>query len=337
MIFSPLLLATVVMLPADNLSGSQDCAADVARQMSNAAVAKGWRVITSDQVEPILEQQRVRYLDSLAPQMRKAIVAQTRSNAVLSTTVYTCTSTRNSIVAVSARLSSDDGTLLWCDVAGLSADDTERLLGFGRMGNSSGVVAQTVKALMKHFPQPGAMSIVGGPSKPAFKSGPVSYRARGERGSKLRICVLPFENQSMSPEAPRVVSEVLALRFAAAKNIEVVEPSAMRAAALEAHIGSFRGIDSDQLARLAPLVGTSLFLSGTIYTWVDPASRNGGAPELSLEVSLVDVRTHKVLWAAEHARKGTDYIGFLMLGNVSNAVALADRVATELVQSEEKR
>jgi hypothetical protein len=55
---------------------------------------------------------------------------------------------------------------------------------------------------------------------------------------------------------------------------------------------------------------------------------------LQLEFSLVDVRVGRVLWAAQHSRKGRDYVGFLMLGTVTNSVALSDRVIAEMIEAE---
>ena len=86
--------------------------------------------------------------------------------------------------------------------------------------------------------------------------------------------------------------------------------------------------------RLSEIVGTTLFLRGTIYGYSDPSLTSGAAPpELQLEFTLVDVKAGRVLWASQHEHKGVDYTGLLMKGAVSNSVSLADRVVTEMIDT----
>ena len=332
---SPPLFAAdrVVVLPFDNFSGSDDEPRELAALFAKAAARRGWQVVATDEVEPLLEKERVRYLDSLDAKARAVIIAATGASAIVSGTLYTYTEGRNPTVAVTARMVRADGTFAWGDVAGLSADDTEKALGFGRSDKADDVAAKVIAQLTRRFPTPSEdASLVRGPRKPFLHTGPVSFRASElDPATPHRICVLPFDNTS-SNDAVRIVADVLSLRLAAASGFEVVEPAALREAALKANIASFRWISSDDLARLAPAVGTPLFLRGTIYDFDDPAeSRSATTPQLQLEMTLVDVQSGRVLWSAQHARKGTDYTGFLMLGAVSNAVTLTDRVVSEMI------
>jgi TolB-like protein len=327
--------STVVLLPLDNFSGVQKAPQEVSALLIKGIEKKGWSVVAGESVEAILEKERIRYVDALEKPLIDKVVAATGASAIVSGTVYTFGEGRNPMAAVSARMAGPDGALLWSDIASRSADDTEGVLGFGRRGAISGVAGETIDALMRDFPAPGQRSApVRGPSKPLFRAGVVFYLARDLERSKLRVCVLPFDNLSGSPDASRVVADVLALRLAATDEFDVVDPATLRAAALASRIGSFRGIGSDDLVHLADAVGTPLFLRGSIYKYADPAARPGSEPEVQIELSLVDVRAGRVLWAAQHARKGRDYIGFLMLGNVTSAVALADRVIAEIIDSE---
>lgn len=323
----------VVVLPFDNLSGSNDAAHDVGALFAKAAERRGWRVVASSEIEPLLEKDRVRYLDSLEEKTRGEIVSATGATAIVSGSVYTYASGRNPIVAVTARMMRVDGSVAWGDVAGLSADDTEKALGFGRGADVAAVAARTIDALTRHFPAPGEEgALVGGRRKPIFRTGPISFRAAElDPSVPHRVCVLPFDSTNVS-DAPRAVADVLTIRLASASGFEVVEPAALREAALKANIASFRWIDSDDLARLAPLVGTPLFLHGTIYQYDDPAeSRSTTTPQLQIEMTLVDVQNRRVLWTAEHSRKGTDYTGLFMLGAISNALTLTDRVLSEII------
>ena len=326
----------VVVLPFDNISGAQDAPQAIAPLLAQTIERHGWRVLAGNDVEAILEKERVRYLDSLDKAVLQRIVEATGASAVVSGTIYTYTETRNPIVALSARLVRADGKLMWGDIAGISSDETEHILGFGRKITAAAVAADAVEVLMSRFPGAGKEpSLVRGPGKPLFDKGPASFRSPALDGSRpQRVCVLPFDNVSGSGDATRVIADVLTLRLAAAKGFEVVDAAALRSAALSMRIGSFRGISSEELAKLAPAVGTPLFIRGTIFQYSDPAARSGTEPELQVELSLVDVGAGRVLWAAQHARKGRSYLGFLMLGSVTNSVTLSDRVIAEMIEAE---
>src|SRR5437016_347042 len=64
----------VVVLPFDNVSGAQNAPREVSALLAKAIEAKGWTVSAGDAVEPLLEKERVRYLDSFDESVRKKIV-----------------------------------------------------------------------------------------------------------------------------------------------------------------------------------------------------------------------------------------------------------------------
>lgn len=327
--------ATLVVLPFDNFTGADNAAETVHALALKSVALKGWTIAPDEQIETVLEKNRVRYLDSLDDSVRTAILEPAGASALLSGTIYTYSEGRNPIVAVSARLVRADGTLAWADVAAASADDTEGVLGFGRASTTERVAFEVVNALMHDFPRAGAESSPGrGKAKPFMHRGPSSFHTTElDAASPHIVCVLPFENPSSVPEGARVVADILSIRLAAANGFEVVEPAKLRAAALKAHIGSFRGIASEDLERLASSVGTSLFIRGTIFQYADATGRAAADPALQLDLSLIDAQSRRILWAAQHDRKGSDYIGFLMRGAASNAVSLTDRVITEIVDA----
>ena len=324
--------ASLVLMPLDVVNGESAAASDLRPLIAGAVESKGWQIAATD-ISALLEERRVRYLDSIDGVVRDAILEQTGASAVLMVTVYTYSQGRSSTVALSAHLIDGDGDVIWANVTGLSSSDTERALGLGRKDSVSAVAGEAITSLMRDFPSGrlsarewGAGALAGahrrGRRCPTFVSPAFD--------ASQPICVLPFDNTSTSPNAPRLLADVLALRLAAA-GFNVVDPAALRAAALDAGV-SLRGAGAEELAALAKILRTPLFLRGTVYAYVDPASRSGApSPVIDVEATLVDANAGKVLWAAQNNRKGTDYIGFLMLGAVSNSVSLTDRVATEMI------
>lgn len=327
--------ATIVLMPFENLAGSEPAARAAWELFAAEIEKKGWRVADRQQLESILEEERARYYDSLDAQVRASVVEGTAGSAIVTGAVYTYNEGRNPVVAVSARMVRADGTLAWGDVAGLAAEDTERMLGFGRDESAAKLLERLVRKMMARFPRPDAETApIRGRAKPLFLPGAISYRAPDVDPTRPhKVCVLPFENLSDSLPAARVVADVLAVRLAAASGFEVVEPADLRRAALEAGVATFRNVQSSALARLAPLVGTTLFLKGTIYDYADRAENGGIDSQMQMEITLIDVEQERVIWSAQHVRSGDDYMGLLLLGAVSNAVSLTDRVVAEMIEA----
>lgn len=327
--------ATIVLMPFENLAGSEQAGRAAWELFAAAIEKKGWRVAERQQLETILEEERARDFDSLDAQVRASVIEGTAGSAIVTGAVYTYTEGREPVVAVSARMVRADGTLAWGDVAGLAAQDTERVLGFGRDENAGVLLEKLVRKMMERFPTPSSETApVRGREKPLLLPGAISYRAPDVDPMRPhKVCVLPFQNLSDALPATRVVSDVLAVRLAAASGFEVVEPADLRRAALEAGVATFRDVSNAALARLAPLVGTTLFLKGTIYDYAERAGNGGSDSQIQMEITLVDVEQERVVWAAQHVRSGNDYMGLFMLGAVSNAVSLTDRVVAEMIEA----
>jgi len=321
---------TLIFMPLDNISGEQSAYGTLAPLIVKTLESRGWKVVTGPDVERLLEQKRVRYFDSLNDDVRHEVITSANAAVILTVTIYTYSQDRNASIGLSARLVDAAGDTQWANVYALNASDTERALGLGKKETVAEIAPQTIDALLKGFPC-ATCEIRRRDSLP--RAG-VFKRALTFNGTALdrsrHVCILPFDNESSAPDAVRVVADVLALKLSAA-GFRVVDPATLRAAALKARL-SLHNVSSEELKLLAKGVGTSLFLRGTIYGFEDPTVRSASAtPALDLETTLVDVETGKVLWAAQDDRKGTDYIGFLMLGAISNSVTLTDRVATEMV------
>jgi hypothetical protein len=323
----------VVLLPLDNISGAPDAPAAVRAALTARVRSAGWTVIEGDVVEPVLERNRVRYMDSISEGVRGELAKATGAAAVMMVAIPTFRGGDQAVVTLSGRLVAADGTLLWSNIGGARDEQTERILGGTKRKGPLDLAADAVRDLTRDLPHPGRTA-ESSYANTIRRNGPVTFVDR-ELASRARprVCVLPFDSSSERPEAALIVANALALRLA--RNFEVVEPADLRAAAVKARIGSFRALGTDELKKLAPLVGTPLFLRGTISKYADAG--RGAVPELELELFLIDVDAGSVLWAATHARSGADYVGLLMLGGVSDGATLADRAACELAIAERKQ
>jgi hypothetical protein len=209
-------------------------------------------------------------------------------------------------------------------------------LGFGRSRSEGDLLRRVGARLLEKLPSPGDARRSGNRrSRPLHLSKPVTFRSAGlPPGDARRVCVLPFANFSEARRAPRILGDLLMRRLALSGEWQPVEPAELRAAMRAEKIPTVRLLDTERLQSVSTHLGTSLFVRGTIWSWRERSP--GAPPEVALELSLVDVAAGRVLWASNLARKGDEYQGLLLLGEIRDVVTLADQVAAELVEGEQK-
>lgn len=330
---------TLVLLPFENLSGTSGAHGQLESLVAFAIQAKGYHVERGEGVEEILESERVRYLDSLAAAPRNQLLQQFGARGLVQGAIYTYADGDNPMLALSARVLREDGGIAWWGMIGLAASDTEGMFGLGRAASMDALVRSAVARLVADLPAPGAQarseSLRG---KPLGLSAPRTYRSAAlGKGSVHRICLLPFDNPTPARDAPRALEQLLWRRLAQSGSFEVVEPSELRAAVVAERIPSLRSTDATQLQRLGSRLGTKLFLHGALTRYSDASPRGGRVePEVALDLALVDVDAGRVLWTSEHARKGKDYESLFQRGAISNAMALGDRMLSEMIDAVEK-
>lgn len=328
---------TALLLPLENLSANEQADELLTVLLTKAMESRGWQVIPPERAEGVLEESRVRYLDSFDEPVREKLLASAAASTLVSGTVYIWRDGENAAVALSMRIIAKDGHVVWGDVIALTASDTEGLLGVGRARAIQQVAADAVVRLCRSMPRPGeTRGLVHGTTKRFWRHGPLTFRSIAlAEGQRRRIAILPFDTASQDRIAPRVVADILAIRLGATGVFDVVEPGALRAAARAAGLRTFSFIGSSELARLAKPLDTALFLRGSIYRWNDVTARSSNVPpEAEIEMSLVDVATSRILWNTIHSRNGADYEGLLLRGAVSNAVTLTDRMLSEMIDTE---
>jgi len=102
--------SSVVLLPLENFSGVHEAEHELTSLLVRAIAAKGWSVVSGEDIEKQLEEERVRYLDSLDGGIRERIVQRTGAGAIVSSAVFTYSEGRNATVAIEARMVNAGGT-----------------------------------------------------------------------------------------------------------------------------------------------------------------------------------------------------------------------------------
>ncbi len=327
--------ARVAIVPFESVLGVRAARSAVTGQIALALAGKGLDVASGVPVEDFLRRERVRYFDSLPRATAHRLAEAMRADAVVVGSILAFEpreGARDPLLALTAQLVSPSGEVLWGKVAALSGAEMENGLGLGRITRLEGLLPVAVDRLLEDFPvQPRLVRV----SRSAGPFGlPRVYRARNLGDAPLKIFMLPLEPLAGGAGAARTVEAELRVRLAERKDLELVPPGDVRAAALAAGLPAPAQMSTRALMRLAEAVGARYYLSGAILTWGSGATLKGlPGPEVEVYLQLTDVQAGRAVWSGTHFRNGTEYEGWLKLGAIANLPALADRVGCELLQA----
>ncbi len=327
--------AAVALLPFESLSSNAAAAADLAPLVASGLRSRGWTVVEGAVVEAALDAAQVRYLDSIASDVRAKVAATAGAQVLALGAVYAYDAGADPRVALAMRLVSADGTVLFSDLVALRAEDREGLFTFGETVTREDLAQEAVRRLCRRLPSPGASPAAIRKRTRPFHVAPVqTYRSAAlATRTRHRIAVLPFANAGPH-EAALIVAEIFARRLPGSTLFDLVEPADFRNAFVAEKIRDMS--DPAELRRLGQRLGTTLFLTGTIYEFTEPVQAGSDTPRLEMEATLTDVATGEIVWTSYASRRGTDYRGLLELGAITSIVGLADQSAAEMIHAVEK-
>lgn len=325
----------VAVLPFENLTIDAGAPAKVAQGVAAALAKKGWKVVDGAPVEQALDAARVRYLDSIDSAARPKLTESLGVSTLALGSVYAWDSGADPRIGFAVTLVRSDGSVLFSDLVSMRGEDAEALFQSGRPFTLDEVAAEAIERIAKRLPRAGAA-----PEPPATRSLPLhlspprTFRSAslGE-GARHRVVVLPFANAGPH-EAARIVAELFARRLAASRLFDVVPPAELRAAFVAEKIHD--PSDPAERVRLGKRLGTTLFLTGTIYEFREARHASADTPRLEMEASLTDASTGEILWTSYASRLGTAYRGLLQLGEIHAIVGLADQSVSEMIRAAEK-
>lgn len=319
----------IVLVPFEAVARTRSARAVVMPEVERALAARDYVAVPGEAVEAFLHRERIRYLDSIPTSKLGELLEELNAGAAVLGAILTWDAGgADPRVALAARLVDRDGSVLWSGVAGLSAAETEGLLGLGKVEGAEALANRVTARLFESLPRghPGDHR----PGRPP-RSVPRVFRSPAALGRPLRICVLPLENRGEAREAPRVVEALLLHHLRDGPGITVVSPADLRASVVSAGLRAPSQLSLEQLRALSAAVGTSLFLRGAILGYGARSAGGEGTPEVELHLTLLDAESGRTLWSGLHRRSGLDYEGLLQRGAVREPASLASQVVAELV------
>ncbi len=342
-------IATVVLLPLDNLSTGSSADAEVSVLVADALARKGYAVAQGDLVERFLERERVRYLDALPTSVAQRMLAELGADGVLTGTVYawgerTLTApvaTGGTVrasdpeFAMAARMQARSGQVVWSEYVGLTGEGTAGAFQLGRKVAIRDVARAAVQDLLDSLPAPGKALRAARPrGTPGYLRPVASGRARTLNPAGIRrLCILPLEVRVDDRRAGPTVSGLLATRLREIPGLEVVTQGDFRQALVAEGIRSVRFLSPKELQALAKRLDTDLFVNGAVYEFRETTGSGGLLlGRVDVYLSMFSAREGRLVWSAFASRRGESYLTILQRPGIGDRTSLADQVVAELIE-----
>lgn len=332
---------TVALLPFENVSGSLKGPPIIMPLIGQTLRDKGYNIVTPDKLEPFLFRNRIRNTGMLSRRHLSALRQEFAVDlAMVGSIDLFHESEENPQWGLSSRvLSAESGKVLWAGSAGLTGDDFTGILGLGTIRSGERLAEEVVKLLVKSLPPTGkgfpAAAPAGSPFIRLTGSAEAGYRSPAlESEPPRRIAVLPFENASERKGASRILTDVFTTALFQHGGFEVIEPGEVAEALVALNAVAFGAIDFESLAGLRERIGVDAVILGTVYSYNEGFRRiQTTAPEVDLDVRMLDAESGRILWVAARGKSGDDYQTVLDFGKIRSMVPLALKVISEMLES----
>jgi TolB-like protein len=138
----------------------------------------------------------------------------------------------------------------------------------------------------------------------ACATAPTRYvHPNADLGALKKVAVLPFENVSGVAGAADKVHKIFLVELLSLEAFDVVEPGMVSKAVRGESANTPDQLTPDDLKRLGGLLGADALFIGQVVDYTD-ARGPGGAPEVTLQLRLVETASGATVWSASQTRGG---------------------------------
>jgi len=323
----------LVVFPSIDLAWGKADRQAVDERLRRGLAARGVELVPWSTVDDFLIRHRQRYTGGVTDTLRGRLAEELGAGAVFLASIDSFESDPPPRVALNARIVSvADGSIRWTREVALAGEQHPGALGRGVVESVDRLLDRAVSELLVDLP-------VFSPPGEASQDQPVAWaheRGRHEHRPKrvfrapeldeprerpARICVLPFENQSLNPDAGDVVAGLFVTDLAGRDGFDVIPPGDVREAMLEGRVIQVEGLSLAQADFLREMLDADLAVTGRVLEYADFGA--GTEPRVTFSVWVLDLRRRVVVWSGHSANRGRDGVVFFNIGRVLSARALA--------------
>ena len=164
---------------------------------------------------------------------------------------------------------------------------------------------------------------------------PYAYvRKNHDQPAVKKVAIFSFHNNTMIAEASKIVTGAFVASLVKMKKFKVEFPGNIKSFLVSERIIVRTGVDLNTIGLMGRRLGVDAVIMGRIEEFVGMEKRKRGViPVVSISARMVDVRTGKILWMAQHRRTGDDYIKVLDFGKVRSVGELTKKVVLEMIET----
>lgn len=161
---------------------------------------------------------------------------------------------------------------------------------------------------------------------------PIAYLAPEVGGMAIgRVVILPFRNHSKFMGAGQIAADLAAWCLVESSRIRIVDAGDATHRLLERGWRTGMPVGRAEILSLGRDPGVDAVLMGAVERW-EEGMTGATPPVVSISARLLDTRTGRILWAAEHERLGDETLVVYGVGNVRLVEALAARSSFEALK-----
>lgn len=149
-----------------------------------------------------------------------------------------------------------------------------------------------------------------------------------------KFAVFPFFNHTLVEEAGDVVTGAIIAELVRTGRFQMEFPGNVKSFLVEERIIVRTGVDLETIRAMGKILGVDAIVLGQIDEYV--RSEGGSSdivPVVSMGARIIDARSGKILFMAQHRRTGDDFVKVLDFGRIRSVGELTDRMAGEIVDA----
>jgi hypothetical protein len=154
---------------------------------------------------------------------------------------------------------------------------------------------------------------------------------QADLGAIRRVAVLPFETMTAERAPADKVQKVFLLELLATNAFDVIEPGAVVKALKDERVENVGNLAPQDIGKLAKAMGAEGLFFGTVVDYGESRGVSSTAPEITIQLRLVDGTSGATVWSASRTRNGATVSARLFgLGGDSSTEVVRDLIREEL-------
>lgn len=149
-----------------------------------------------------------------------------------------------------------------------------------------------------------------------------------------KVAVLSFYNNTKSAGASKIATRAFISNLIKTRKFKVEFSGNIKSFLVSERIIVKTGVNLDTIKLMGRRLGVDAVILGRIDEFVGMNKKKRDVvPVVSISSRMVDARTGKILWMAQHRRTGDDYIKVLDFGKVRSVGELTRKVVLEMIET----